>query len=221
MQRVSSVVFVCMAVCATGAVVASSASAASALPLFSTATAGTATSGEVTLSFESTKTNCKKSNDTFGAGQQLGTFRFHFEECRSLAEPCLGLAQALGSIEYTGEWHLVSLKAERTHYEIWLLIPLVHIECVLPTSTLLLVSGNILGLIKAQGTSERTFEIAIKTEGSGSTLKQALTEFGNDSGTAVAASLKGSIDGGTEKAWFENWESLLLFTEKSTKLLET
>jgi hypothetical protein len=221
MHRFKLVVFTCMAVCMLGAVVVSSASAASVLPEFSPETAGTATSGEGTLSLESTKVTCKASSDSFGAGTKLGTFKLDFTSCKSLGEECKGLAQSAALIELTGEWHLVPLRHEPKHYLILFLVPKVHIECASPAGTLILVSGTVLGLIKPQGTSKRTFEIAVETEGAGATLKPKFSEWANNSGETTKPSLKGSIDGGVEREGFESSPSNLLFTNNPTELLES
>jgi hypothetical protein len=222
MLRLKLVVITCMALCMLGAVGVSSASAASVLPEFSPATGGTATSGEGTLSFESTKFTCKTSTDTFGPlSARLGTFKLDFTKCKSVGEECKGLAQTAELIELTGEYHLVALKTERKHFLILFLVPKVHIECASPVGTLLLLSGSFLGLIRPQGSSVRTFELDVLTEGAGGTLKQQLTKFTNNSGEEVTARLTASLDGGTEREAFDNSGIALLFTEKATELLES
>jgi hypothetical protein len=223
MHRFKLVVFACMAVCMLGAVVVSSASAASVLPEFSPATGGTAASGEGTLQVENTKVTCKTSSDTFGQlSTRLGTFKLDFLTCKSVGEECKGLAQSAGLIELTGEYHLVALKTEPKHFLILFLVPKVHIECIDPINTLVLVSGDVLGLIKPQGgTSMRTFEIDVLTEGAGNTLKQQLTKFTNNTGEEITANLKGSVDGGTERESYENSGIALLFTNEPTELLES
>jgi hypothetical protein len=201
---------------------------ASALPEYSTPTPATATSGEGAFSLESTKVTCKSDADTFGAGKLTGTFKIAFKECKSLGEECKGLAQGGGIVEATGEWHLVSQKANRKSYDIWFLLAsedgssALHIECALPVGSLILIWGSLLGSIEpSPGTSERTLKINIETEGSGSGLKQKISEFGNNEGETVKAALKGTVDGGTVREGFESSKENLMFTEKATKILET
>jgi hypothetical protein len=202
---------------------------ASALPEFSPTTGGSATSGEGTLSLESTKVTCKSDTAKLGAITAVdGTFAIDFKECKSVGEECKGLAQSAGIVELTGEWYLVSQKANRKSFDILFLLAAedsssaVHIECSSPAGTLILVWGGVLGSIEASpSTSERTFKINVETEGAGSTLKQKIKEFGNNEGETVKPGLKGRVDGGTEREAFEASKEDLLSTEKPTKILET
>lgn len=221
MRRLKVLVLACLAVGMLAAVMVEAASAASALPEFTTATAGTATTGEGTLALEGTKVTCKKGADTFGAGKTSGTFTLGFKECKSAGKECKGLAQAAELIELTGEWHLVSQKANRKSYDIWFLLAssdgtsAVHIECASPVGTLILTWGNVLGSIEA--ITERTFKINVETSGEA----QKITEFGNNSGASVTAGLKGKLDGGTERSAFEESKENLLFSNAATKISET
>jgi hypothetical protein len=174
------------------------------LPEFAPATAATMTGGEGSFTMESTKIACKASTGKLGAGNRSGTFAIDITGCKSIGEECKGLAQSAGLIEETGEWHLVSQKANRKAYDILLLFAsedgssAIHIECASPVGTLYLLWGSLLGSIEASpSTSERTFKINIETEGSGATLKQRISEFGNNSGEAVKAGMKGKLDEGS------------------------
>jgi hypothetical protein len=199
--------------------------AASALPEFSVATASTDTGVETAISAGPISIRCKTDVGKFGAGTKLGTFVIDFKECTSLAQPCTGLAQTSGLIEVTGEWHLVSSLTNRKSYAIWFLFAssdgatAVHVECSGAEGTLTLIWGNVLALIEEK--SERTFKINTETEGSGPTLKQKITEFGNNNGEIVKSSLKGRTDGGPEVPIVGLLREDLLFTEKFTKLRET
>jgi hypothetical protein len=226
MHRLKMVLLACMAVCMLGVVAVASASAESALPLFTTPTSGTATSGEGKLLVEGKTVTCTSDADTFGAGTRLGAFTIDIKNCTSKAKECHGLGQSAGLIELTGEYHLVSGLRNRKSYYIWFLLAAedgvnaVHIECASPVGTLLLLWGNILGSIAAvPSTSTRTFKININTVDEG--LNQEITEFGNNNGAGVAASLKGKLDGGVERPVTVEWKEFLLFMSAPTTISET
>jgi hypothetical protein len=195
------------------------------LPEFSVAAKASGTSGELELSLEGAKITCKQSKDTLGAGVQSGTFKFDIDQCKLFGEECRGLGQPAEMIEALGEWHLVSQKANRKSYALWLLFGAsdssvaLHFECA---GILYLLWGNLLGSIEpAPGTSERTFQIKIETEGSGATLKQRVSAFGNNNDEAVKAELRGLSDDFAERAAFENSSVTLLFMEKATGIKES
>jgi hypothetical protein len=226
MQRLISSTLCAFVASVMGAVGAANVYATSALPEFSHATAATGTTGLIKLTTGGgAAINCSKGAIKLGAGTKLGTFAIDAKECKSLSKPCLGLAQEPELIESTGEWHLVSLKTERKSYEIWFLLAstdgatAVHIECLIPVGTLLLIWGNWLGLIEEK--SERTFKINIETEGSGVTLKQKFTEFGNNSGEAVTASLKEPLRLEGSSPLTVSVQEALLLTGTATRILET
>jgi hypothetical protein len=224
MHRYKVVVFAYVVACLLGVGIVSSASAASVLPEFSTSTPGTATLGESGLSVESTTVTCKAGSAKLGAGARSGTYALELTSCKSVGKECKSLGQAAGTIVVKGEWHVTALLKFLRKFHLWALVgrteaEAVQVECASPVGTLILLWGNVLGSIEE--TTERTFKVAFETEGSGATLKQKVTEFGNNEGVAVKASLKGKIDSGAEREAFVNSKEYPLFTEKSTKLLES
>jgi hypothetical protein len=199
------------------------ASAASTrLPEFSIQTGGTATSGEVIFSFAETKLACRNSATTLAAGAKLGTFAIAFRECKGGGRACTGLGQSEGTIEANGTWHLVSLLSDRTHYGLWFLLAAsddteaIHDECL----GLRLLWGNFLALIVT--ISSKTYKLNIETEGERATLKQTMTEFGNNSGETVKISgLKEKLGTGAEAVMNLTLDEDLLAMEKATSIKES
>ena len=233
MRRLKIVGLALFAIFAFGVITAEAASAASTvLPLFSNPVAGNATSGTSSLNLEGTVIKCTQGTTATGAtSKTLGTFRILFGGCTTgETSACRSLGQALGSgtIEVTGQYHLVSRASNRTFYMIWFLLAstdtaaALHLECE-GVVGLVLVWGNVLGRIGAQpGSSERTFGITLKTEGGGKTIKQELSTYGNNNGTEVTVEgLKGKLGTGAERVGGESAESNLLFMVSETSLEET
>jgi hypothetical protein len=233
MRRIKIAGLAFLAVLALGVITAEAASAASTvLPEFSNSVAGNATSGASSLNLEGTTISCTAGTTaTSPTSKKLGTFKILFGGCKAGGEPCRSLGQALasGTIEVTGEYHLVSRASDRTFYEIWFLLAstdgtgALHLECEASTVGLVLVWGNVLGQINAEpSSSERTFKINLKTEGGGKTIKQELNTYGNNSGTEITAEgLKGKLGTGTERKGGESAEANLLFTVSATSLEES
>ena len=92
----------------------------------------------------------------------------------------------------------------------------VHIECESAAVGLVLVWGNLLGLIIGSGT-----HYSIKV-GRSSTIKQEIEEFGNNSGETVKVSgLKGKLGTGAERTGTEESLENNLTMEKTTTIKET
>jgi hypothetical protein len=220
-----------VAVCALGVMTAAAASANSTvLPEFSTKSGSTGTSGAGSLSLEGTTISCEKgTSETSATSFKLGTFRILFGGCKAGGKSCRSLGQALGSltIETTGEYHLVSLGSNRTHYLIWFLLGAstntgaLHLECESAAIGLLLVWGNFLGLILI--ISERTIKIDIESEGGGSTLKQKVVTYGNNSGEEITVlGIRGRLTNtGTERNGTEVSEENLLGFKELTSIKES
>ncbi len=234
MRRLKIVGLALFAIFAFGVITAEAASAASTvLPLFSAEVAGNATSEASSLNLEGTIIACTAGTTSTGpTSKTLGTFKILFGGCTTAGgtAACRSLGQALGSgtIEVTGQYHLVSRASNRTFYMIWFLLAstdtaaALHLECEGVTA-LVLVWGNVLGKIGAEpGTSERTFGITLKTEGGGKTIKQELQTYGNNNGTEVTVEgLRGKLGTGTERKGGESAESNLLLMVSETSLEET
>jgi hypothetical protein len=167
---------------------------------------------------EGASIKCASQVGTFGAGTRLGTFVIDIKACSSLGETCQGLGQSAGLIEMPGEWHLVSLLSERKQYEVFFLLAAtsntmaLHVEC--ESVGLLLLWGSFLGTItKLSGTNFDIFIEKTGKTGSGSTAKQAIIEFGNNSGTVVkVAGLKAKLGTSVERPMSVGSATSLLFT---------
>ncbi len=204
---------------ALGAVASSAASGVTmVLPSFTVATSGTSSSGPGTL-FGATEIKCRRDKDLFGAvSKSLGTYDITFEECTTLGSNCHSLAQAAGSgnIVTTGEYHLVlETLGGRDLHLIWFLVGTLHIECEILGTTLIVVTGNVLGSIEAKGATRKEFLITVK----GTRTTQEITSYENDSGTLVAATgLLAAVNEGTARASFEEGGPDTMFTERETVL---
>jgi hypothetical protein len=230
MRRFKIIGLVCMAVCALGVMTASAAFGQSTiLPEFSKVTTGSGTSGKGSLLLEGATISCESGTSKLSAtSTKLGTFAIVFSGCKSVSKPCRSLGQAAGSgtIETTGEYHLVSLLTERKHYEVWFLLAAtdstaaLHLECEAAAVGLVLVWGNFLGLIEEK--SNRTFKLNVEREGEGASVKQKITGFGNNGGTETkAAGLKGKIGTGVEKPAGEESENNLVFMAEEVSIKES
>src|SRR6185437_8805820 len=203
MRRLKTVVTAFVGVVALFAVMSASASAV-ALPEFSKATNATGTIG--TSTFETTSallgsiTSTSGTTEQTATSTQLGTLHIMFAgvKCHGpFGETAAGesLGDAAGVVLVLGEYHLVRIATGDVG--VWLLINPVHIECLFASGTLLLVvQGNLLGLITPILTKTKSFTITL-TQSKGS---QTIKEFENDSGVKVKASLTTSIDEGTAVA---------------------
>jgi hypothetical protein len=233
MYRLQAVSLALLAVFTLGVITVEAASAASTvLPEFSREVAGKGTSGTSTVNLEGTKVGCPSAEEAIGPlSRRSGTFKFLFGDCVSGGESCHSLGEALGSltIEITGEYHVVSRASDRTFYMIWLLLAstdgagALHVECEAPSIGLILQWGNVLGRISAvPAGSEQTCQIVFKSEGSGKTIKQELTTFGNNSGTEVTVEgLKGKLGTGTSRMATVSAEANLLLSSEMTSLEES
>ena len=231
MRRLKTAGVILTAVYAICVLTAAAASANSTvLPEFSTTSSSTGTSGAVSVNMEGTTLSCEKgTSQTTATSKKLGTFRILFGGCKGGGKACHSLGQAAGSEteELTGEYHLVSLGSDRTHYLIWYLLGAstntgaLHLECESAAIGLSLLWGNFLGLILI--VSERTIKIDIESEGGGQTIKQKVTTYGNNSGEEITVlGLRGKLtNAGTErKATVSSEENLLGFAAL-TSLEET
>ncbi len=188
------------------------------LPSFSVQTSGTSSSGPGVL-FGATEIKCRKDRDLFGAvSKSLGTYDINFEECETLGSRCRSLGQVAGSgtILTTGEYHLVlETLGGRDLRLIWFLVGTLHIECEILGTTLVVVTGNVLGSIEAQGATRKEFLIHVRA----TRTAQEITSYENDSGTLVAAAgLLAAVNEGTARASFEEGGPDTMFTERETVL---
>jgi hypothetical protein len=194
---------------------AATASATEELPLLlPEPVTGTATVGKGSLTLEGATLSCEKGASTLGAeSDTLGTFKIKFESCKEAGKSCISLGQVAGSgiIETAGTFHLVRLKASKTHFLMWFLLSpednanAVHIEC--EVAGLILLWGSFLGLILVK--SELTWELHVESEGSGQ--KAGQTEFVNNNGETVKVTgLRGKVTTGAEKPAALEWSATLI-----------
>ncbi len=81
----------------------------------------------------------------------------------------------------------------------------------------MVVTGNVLGSIEAQGTNRKEFLIHVRVLNSG--RAQEITSYENDSGTLVAAAgLLAAVNEGTARTAFEEGGTDVMFTELATVL---
>ncbi len=205
---------------ALGAVVSSAASGVTmVLPSFSVATSGTSSSGPGTV-FAPTLIECRKDRGLFGAvSKSLGTYAITFEKCETLGSRCRSLGQAAGSdtVVSTGEYHLVlETLGGRDVRLIWFLVSTLHFECEILGTTLIVISGTVLGSIEAKGTNRKEFLITARA----TSRAQEITSYENDNGTLVAATgLSEAVNEGTARASFAEFGPETMLTERETELL--
>jgi hypothetical protein len=230
MRRLKAVGATLIAVCALGVLTVTAASANSTvLPEFSTTSSATGTIGKSSVNLEGTTLSCEGGTIALRpTSKKLGLYIILYGGCRAAGESCWSLGQDEGelTIEETGEYHLVSVAPDRTHYLLWFLLAALdnaealHIECESPVVGLILEWGNWLGLIEEK--SGTTYKINIETEGGGKTIKQKITTFGNNSGTEVtAAGRKAKLGTGTERKAGIAVESTLVAMKEGTTILES
>jgi hypothetical protein len=153
---------------------------------------------------------------TFESGsRRSGPVTLDINECTEGGEQCRSLGDVLGVTLITGTWHLVLMTRASVdgHYVLVSLNEL-HIECPGGAIKLILVTGSILGSTAAEAGSETEFGLTVKDN----RKAQEFTEYENDAGTAVKASLAASQEGGKSKAAFEESEDNLLTFNGSTKI---
>jgi hypothetical protein len=222
------------------AAVASATASAETLPYFTPTTAtGTGTSGAGVLTAGSTKINCKKGSNSVGAATRsvngerpfnLGQYTTDFKECTlNLGEQCHSLGDEHGVILLQGEYHLVTIDREnRAGGEklagVWFLLPAggLHLECEL-LATLIIVTGNVLGLIANERDTEdlragarfRRFSILVVVKEE----RQANTVFLNNEGREVKASLITKVNEGAETASTEESAENAISLNEEVELL--
>jgi hypothetical protein len=230
MQRLKTGGVALLTACALGGLAAEAASANSTvLPEFSTTSTAIWTIGRTVSNVEGTNVSCEAGAAAISpTSKKLGTFRILFSGCKASGASCWSLGQSAGSLteEVTGEYHLVSLGSSRTNYLLWFLLSAsdntaaLHLECESAAIGLVLIWGNVLGLVAI--VSERTIKIIIETEGGGKTIKQKSSNFGNNSGTEVTVEgLKGKLGTGTERKTGISWEEVLMGFTELTSILES
>jgi hypothetical protein len=201
MRRLTLFGLAIVAVLALAAVVASSASAVE-LPEFTVESNSEGTSGTAKLNLTGAAITCTSgSSDSTPITKRLGKNTIHFLGCTLKGEECHSLADTAGNILIgtegspvkEGEYHLVRIKSGDAG--VWFLISPVHIECKFE-ALLVVVQGNVLGLITPILSDIRAFEVKVNVVGG----KQEIAEFENDGGENVKAKLEGSINGGAFKA---------------------
>jgi hypothetical protein len=220
-RKVTMLALCLVAAFAVSGVVSALASAAMELPKFTgTATSGTGTNGAGKLSVEGgASITCTSSSDTLavGSSRNEGTGTLDFSGCAQGGEACNSLADPAGTILSTGEWHLVLFTKSSVdgHYFLFVLpTAQLHIECAKSAVKLLLIAGNVLGSITQKSGSTTAFTVKV----SSTEKAQEFSEYENNGGTAVKASLKTSQEGGKAKASFENAEEGVLTFGSATAI---
>jgi hypothetical protein len=222
MKQLRTIGLALMALCALGAFAASIASAET-LPEFMNALANTWTArgGEGTL-FGAAPIKCTEvsGSGTTEVSGKLGTWTTDFHGCTVVILGktliCSSLGDREGLILTGGTWHLV--RGPRTDpILIWFLLNELHIECAgSGLAALVIVRGNVLGLIRAIGTTKKVFEVLVNAKGA---TEQETKEFINNSGTSVKAQLLSNLNGGAFSESGENAGRSTVETEKATELL--
>ena len=197
-------------------VAASSASAAMKNAEFTVASTGTSTSGPGTL-FGPANITCLDDKDTTTAtNKKEGTISIDFLDCSLLGEECHSLGDKTGTILTGGKYLLVLLDINgKDQLGILITIEPLHIECKF-LSTLVSVTGSVLGLIESKEKSKSKFLITIKAKGA---KEQEVKEYLNEEEKAVKAGLKSSTDEGTAEESGEEAGEDILTTEKETELI--
>jgi hypothetical protein len=195
MQRVKVIGLVLMAVFMMSAVAATAASAET-LPEFVKELEFEGTSGAGELGLTGANITCTSSN-ILGhkpENKKLGLFFVHFSGCKLGGKGCNSLGDVKEIILVHVVWHLVRLLKGSEHAGIWLLVLNVHIECEF-LKTLVLVQGNVLGLIEPVKTKTAKYPINLNAKEG----KQEFTKYVNDAGGEEEAKLEGSINEGAFK----------------------
>jgi hypothetical protein len=210
-HRVKLLGLTLIAVFALGAT-ASTLALASELPVFSVETKFTGTSGAGKFGVSEGEVKCKSATSSgTPSSTDAGTFTTDFKECSLISSQCHSLGDASGIILAGGEYRLVALKSEEEG--IWFLLKELHIECA-SLSTLILLTGGVLGSITP--TLSKTTKFEVKVDASGG--KQEITEFEDGSGRKTGVWLDGSIDGGTIKSATEESAENKITTSSETEV---
>jgi hypothetical protein len=218
MKRFKVVGLALVAALAVVALTVAAASAAMTLPEFTTQTSFKGTSGTGVLTSGGISITCKKdtSSGAMEASKKLGTFAIDFEKCTTVGGliKCNSLADASETILTPGSWHLVLITRGGVDTRmLWFLPAPLHIEC---GSTLTLVTGTLLGSIKATGTTKTEFEIGVNVV----SKNQEFTEFENDEGGIVKpATLKSAVNEGTAEPATEESKENKITTAAKTELI--
>ncbi len=182
----------------------------------------TSTTSKATLVVEGGATiKCEKSSASysFNAGSnKAGPFKVTFEKCFQGGQECNSLGDAAGTILFSGEWRLVLLIIEAKDRRLMLFsLPAadVHIECPGAAVKLLLVLGEVLGIIdplKEAMPETKEFEVLLQTVSG----VQQVKAYENNKAEPVVAGLEAGEEGGkAKKATFEAKEFLLNFPNRN------
>jgi hypothetical protein len=188
------------------------ASASMTLPSFSgtAATEGKISAGKTVLSLPGEMFSCESASGatTFeGASRRSGPFSLDIIGCKQSGEECRSLGDALGTFLITGTWHLVLFVKSSLDGHYLLLSPReLHTECPHTFVKLVLFAGSVLGSTATHAGSTTEFGLTIRAPGGG----QEFTEYENEAGTAVTATLLSSPEGGKFKAAGLETEDMLL-----------
>ncbi len=193
--------------------VATSSAAAVELPEFGVETRFTGTDGKMKLNLTGGETKCNSGTNSFSpSSKRLGTFTIDFKECSLGGKECHSEGDAEGIVLIAGEYHLVRIKAGDAG--VWFLLTTVKLTCKF-LSLKEELKGNVLGLITPIGTKTTRFTININViEG-----KQETTEFENDGGEKVKASLEANTNGGSFKQTTIEVAENKLTSEKETEIV--
>jgi hypothetical protein len=196
-----------MVVSAVSAVVSTMSSASMILPVFTgtqTSASGSSGAGAISVSIGAKVIFTSSGSDslTVESNRHLGPFTVILGGSTQGGEPCRSLGDASGTILITGSWHLVlATRSGLDVHEFLFLFTELHIECPNAAVKLLLVTGDVAGLITQKSGSTTAFQVSMATiDGEGRV--QEYSEFENDAGTGVKTALSVKQEGGAAKAGF-------------------
>jgi hypothetical protein len=226
MQRFRFLGLAVLAVFGLSAMASSVASAAEmVLPGFLPAPAAgetvTGTGGAVEWGFLGAKIRCTglTSQQLFNTGSDnLGTFTIDFKGCSLGEKQCHSLGDTItnekeGIILAGGTWHLVLILTPSDVHVVLFLLQEVHVECAFAASKLLLLRGDMAGVITGSGKTYKLEFNEPKAE------EQEIKEFENNAGEKVKTEAEGSINGGAFKSLTYKAEVLTLTFPIQTEIM--
>jgi hypothetical protein len=191
-------------------IVSSAAMGVELLPQFTVETGFTGTGGKAVLETKGeTKVSCAKSTlEASAASKVKGTFHLAEKECAVLGLfKCTGTGDSSGVVLMAGEWILV----DGGELMLLTVTPAIHFECA---STSVQVKGSLLAAITPVQTKTSKYELRVKE----TKAKQELSEYENENGEILVATLLSSINSGAfEETGMESAESRLT-TSKETEI---
>ena len=145
-----------------------------------------------------------------------GTVTIDFNGCKVLGEECHSLGDKAGLILAGGTFRLVLLDVNgKDDLGILLLITPIHWECKF-LSTLMNVTGMVIGLIDRKAVKGKEFLILVHAKGA---KEQEVKEYLNEKEEAVKEHLSCSVNDGTVEECSLELGEVLLVTEKESELI--